>query len=341
MGGSESKSDREPGESESFDVSDFIRREVEKMIANSVVAKGKDWAIDMKRNEVKLFIEQKIQLLSPSKPVGGLVKTVSIVYNGTKHAVHIPISHNSTETQHTADNPSTTYKAKGGGKGKASGKDGVKAEDGDEADAEVGILAEASAGASTELKGSVEHKHTHLYVWKKNEEDEQGELDVVPTAHQNSSVESQEFMIELKIRAHKKTKVTVRRLSEANYGAKAGASVGAAAGVAVGALGAVGGAALGAAAGTVVPIIGNIIGGIAGGIAGALAGAAASTAAGAGAGAGIGAAVTELDYVTLTAEDIFQTNKEIAKYRVEGDYVYLTLKHIYTAPAKKATVNPY
>ena len=60
MGGSESKSDREPGESESFDVSDFIRCEVEKMIANSVVAKGKDWAIDMKRNEVKLFIEQKI-----------------------------------------------------------------------------------------------------------------------------------------------------------------------------------------------------------------------------------------------------------------------------------------
>ena len=389
MAGSESKSDPEPGDSYSIDVTDFIRDEVKKMIGIAVAARGNDWAIDMERDKVMSFIEQKIQLLPPSEPASGVVKKLSIICNGTKRAVHIPISHSFTEDRYAADNTSTTTKVDADGKvsgriedeadAKADTKDGGGAnsevgakadtkdggetdaevgakadtEDGGEANAEVGVKAdteantdvgfkgETSAGGSIGLKGSVQHKHTHSDIKKTNKEDKQGEIDIGPTAHQKIFEESRLFEIKLTIRAHKETKVVIHRLSEIGYGGKAGAGVGLATGVGVGILGGIGGAAVGAAAGTAVPIVGNIIGGIVGGIVGAVAGVGGPTAAGAGAGAGIGALATEFGYVTLTAEEIFQTNKEIAKYRVEGDYVYLTVKHVYTAPVEKVTVNPH
>ena len=347
--GKESKSDC--GSSDSVDVSDFIRQGVKKMIANAVVAREKDWAIDMERDKVKSFIEQKIQLLPSSNQPTGVVRTVSIVYNGTKRAVHIPISHRSTATRYVADNTSTTYGIEGGGKveGKVSGKDGVAADakadtkDGGkaEADAEAGVKGEASVTATADLKGSWEHKHTQSDIRKTNKEDNRGELDVGPGAHQNISQESREFVIELEIRARKKAKVVVHQLSEANYGAKVGAAVGAAAFAGGGAIGGLGGAAAGAAIGSVVPVAGTIVGAVAGAIIGAIAGAAAAPAVGAGAGAGIGGAVTELATVTLTAEEIFKTNEGINEYRVKGDYVHVTLKHVYTAPVEKATVNPH
>ena len=329
MGGNESKS----GSSDTHDVSDFIREEVQQMIAFAVVARGKDWAIDMERDKVKSFIEQKIQLILSSKPTTGVVKTVCIVYNGIQHAVHIPISHRSSESRYTADNDSTTYGIEGGGKveGKVSGKDGVAADA--KADTKDGGKAEADAEAGG--KGSWEHKHTQSDIRKTNKEDHIGEFDVGPAAHQKILQESREFVIELEIRARKKAKVVVHRLSEVEYGAKAGAAVG---GVAGGAVGGLGGAAIGAGIGSIVPVAGTIAGGITGAIIGTIAGAAvAGPAAGAGIGAGVGGAVTEAG-ITVTAEEIFKTNEGINKYRVEGDFVHLTLKHVYTAPVEEVTV---
>ena len=271
------------------DVSDFIRHEVEKMIAIAVVARGKDWAVDMKREKVKSFIEQKIQLLPSSQPATGVMKTVSIVYNGTKQAVHIPISHSSNETRYKSDVKSTKYGIEGGG----------------ETGAVVG-KGEAGVNASAKAKANVEHEHTQSDIRKTNEEYRRGELDVGPAAHQKIFSESREFVMELTIRAHKKTKVVVHHLSEVKYGAKVGAAIGAVAGIVAGPVGSLFGSAFGA-----------------------------------GAGAAVASAVTELDFLTLTAEEIFKANEKICTYHVDGDFVTLVLKHVYNASVEEAVVNPH
>ena len=94
-------------------------------------------------------------------------------------------------------------------------------------------------------------------------------------------------------------------------GATAAGTIGGAAGVAGGvAGGAAGGAVIGAAVGTVVPVVGNIVGcvfgGIIGGVAGGVLGIGVGGGGGAAIGAGVGAAVSNDNYVTVTAKEVFE-----------------------------------
>ena len=210
-----------------YDVTDFIRDEVEKMIAIATVARGKDWAIEMGRQKIRSFIEHEIELRpipsSVSKPPSRAVTTL-IVYNGRSQEVNFP---NYIETPYEAGVDKTI-----------------------------------------------------------------------------------EFVVGLPLRAHKNTEVVVHQSSKTNQSARAGVG----AGVAVGAI-----------TGSLIPIFGTLIGAGIGGLVGIAAGTS----------VGVVSAVTKL---TLTAEEIFKVNEGIAEYRVEDDFVYLTLEHVLKAPVEEATV---
>ena len=268
------------------DVTDFIRIEVEKLIANALVAKGEHWDIDMNRNKVKSFIKQKIQHC-PSSKLGGVVKGLRVVDNRAQYAVHIPNTHNSGETELEANRRSTQYAIEGGGN----------------IGAMVGGMGEVGVDMSANVQASAKHQHTQNKIKKSHQQFKQGELNVGSKAKQEILNEAREFVKDIKIRVHRRARVVVHRLSEVVYGAKFGAVIG-----------------------TVVGILGGPL---------ILLG----TAAGAALGAGIGAAVTELAYVTLTAEEIFNVNEY--NYEKKGDFITIVLKHVYTAPVEEAIVRPH
>ena len=99
-------------------------------------------------------------------------------------------------------------------------------------------------------------------------------------------------------------------------GAAGGGTVGGVGG-AVG--GAAGGALIGAAAGSFVPVVGNFVGGIVGGIIGGVTGLVGGGLSGAAAGAGIGSAVSNDQYVIITAKEVFEG---LPGYRNDGRTVY-------------------
>ena len=99
-------------------------------------------------------------------------------------------------------------------------------------------------------------------------------------------------------------------------GAAAGGGIGGVAGIGGGAAA---GAAIGVAVGTVVPIAGNIIGGVVGGIIGSLVGLLGGGAIGSASGAGVGGAVSNDNYVKVTAREIF---KKLPNFSVRENMVY-------------------
>lgn len=96
---------------------------------------------------------------------------------------------------------------------------------------------------------------------------------------------------------------------------KDGASYGGVAGIAGGTIA---GIFIGASAGSVVPVVGNVIGGVIGGIAGFMGGGLG----GAGIGAGIGSAVSNDEYVTIYARNIFE---QLPGFREMDNVVYCEL----------------
>ena len=100
------------------------------------------------------------------------------------------------------------------------------------------------------------------------------------------------------------------------------AAAGALGGVAGAAGGATAGTAIGAAVGTVVPVAGNIIGGVVGGIIGGVVGLVGGGFGGAGTSAGVGAAVSNDQYVSITAREVFQ---ELPQFREKDNIVFCEL----------------
>ena len=119
--------------------------------------------------------------------------------------------------------------------------------------------------------------------------------------------------------------IRVYNLKHVKDGAAAAGAVGGATGVAAGATG---GAVIGAAAGTVVPVAGNIIGGVLGGIIGGVVGGVLGVGVigggGAAIGAGVGAAVSNDNYVTVTAREVFEKLPEFDVSK-DGKKVYCKL----------------
>ena len=348
MGGKESK----PAV---VDVTDFVRDEIIKMIAGaaSVKKNGKVYVIDKERRIIG-FIEQQIVLMHPEKSTG-IVKKEYVLYNGTKHLVHIPISDTSTSSHFEKNTESSSH--------------GIDAH-----------VAGPDDPIPVKVDGAIENSHTTTSISKTSEEDNVGPIDLQPDIAEKISEESFVSETELRIRARKNAEITVYHTSKAEFAARVGAAAGGAGGaliggVAGGAAGGVigagvgtaaagaavaGGAAastgmlatiaasmgVGAAAGTAVPVpvVGTVVGAIVGVLVGLVAGGAAAgavvAAVGAGAGAGIEAIKTECETVTLTAEEIFKENEGTIEFSKTGDYVYLTLKHLYSAPRKNATLRP-
>ena len=199
---------------------------------------------------------------------------------------NVQVSHTSQGSRQTSYESSTkaVMHIEGGGSGNVEGMD-------------IGGTLQLQVDRSATRK----REESHVQQWKQT-------VDTVPS-HTHMEAAHGEIQIPNKIKvcvqADFVTRVYPRK--PVKVGAAVGGGVGGAGGAAAGGTGgAAVGFLIGASLGSVVPGVGNIVGGILGGVIGGIGGVAVGGGAGAGIGAGVGAIHSNVNWVTITAKEVFQ-----------------------------------
>lgn len=335
-----------PTANNNHDVTEGIRKSVQKMIARATVNKNNGKEFDVDLDKCENFIKNQIELIPPSKSdKNAIYQYVSVVRNGIPRPMHIPISHEYISDHTTAHKSSREIgikatlgaEATAGGEakgGKEEKKDGE--EKGKPSAPTASVNAKLQGAAKVTVTPEFKKKESIENINKEHEKHHYGERDVPGNADVVAPSGKRIYNLQLELRALKTAKLEVYRKFDVGPEAGLRIGVGVVGGVAGGAAA---GAAVGAVAGAFVPIIGNIVGGAVGAIVGGIGGGAAAGGAGVGA---VGARVA-LDTITLTAMEIFKEsiiddsdNKGLV---VKGRYVHCIINYPYEADFDTAQVS--